>query len=789
LGRWKSDYQLKTKLLNFLTTLIKKRGFKVFIISAILLLFLDFCFPFRVPNDYSTVVLDKNNRVLSSYLNHEDKWRFKCQASEVSPFFIKAILEKEDQYFYFHPGVNPLAMLRAAVSNMSKQKRVSGASTITMQVVRLIKPQKRTYFNKIKEILWAFQLELHHSKKEILSHYLNLIPLGSNIEGIKAASYIYLDKHPSKLSLAEAMTLCLIPNKPSLLSGPNKGAELQTFKKKWLDYFEKKELFAASEINFARTEQVSLSRQNLRKIAPHFCERLKNEAEASPYIFSTLNTNLQLQVESQINNYLDRLRTIGLHNAMAMVVDNHTMEVLVYCGSGDYGNKTDGGQVDGLQAIRSPGSTLKPFLYALSMEKGLINPKAILYDIPSDFGGFKPENFNSQYLGQVSMRDALQQSLNIPAVKTLENYKLNEFLLELKKAKFKSVAENESKLGLSVILGGCGVTMEEMVKLYATFANKGQYQELAFKRNLLKTSSFFGSNDTEKQQLLNPASAYIISDILSGVQRPDFPNNFEFTFKLPKIAWKTGTSFGKRDAWAIGYNPNYTVGVWLGNFSGESIPDLSGASVATPLLFQIFNTVETKKKWFQMPQNLEYRQVCSISGLPKNSYCTGSQIDHFVSSVFYKNKCQHLKTIWTNPAGTFRYCDKCLDRATAIKKTEPNYPSEYLEFLGASGMGHDKLLPHNPNCQYISKSQTLSIISPRNGSIYYIESRNPQQMQLKANAGSNTNYLYWYQNNQLLGKFKASESVFINPTIGNNQISCTDEFGKSVKISFEAKGL
>jgi penicillin-binding protein 1C len=774
---------------NPIITLIKKRGFKVFIISAILLLFLDFCFPFRVPNDYSTVVLDKNNRILSSYLNQEDKWRFKCQASEVSPFFIKAILEKEDQYFYFHPGVNPFAMARAAFDNVTKQKRVSGASTINMQVVRLIKPQKRTYFNKIKEIIWAFQLELHHSKKEILSLYLNLIPLGSNIEGIKAASYIYLDKHPSKLSLAEAMTLCLIPNKPSLLNNSNKTAELQSFKKKWLDYFEKKELFPVAEINFARSEQVSLIRKNLRKIAPHFCERLKNETDASPYIFSTLNTNLQLQVESQINNYLARLRSIGLRNAMAMVVDNRTMEVLAYCGSGDYANKTDGGQVDGLQAVRSPGSTLKPYLYALAMEKGIINPKAILYDIPSDFGGFKPENFNNQYLGQVSMRDALQQSLNIPAVKTLEKYNLNEFLLELKKAKFKSVIENESKLGLSVILGGCGVTMEEMVKLYATFANKGLYQELAFRRNLLKSKSFFAGNSSEKLSLINPASAYIISDILSGVQRPDFPNNFEFTFKLPKIAWKTGTSFGKRDAWAIGYNPNYTVGVWLGNFSGESIPDLSGASVATPLLFQIFNTVETKKKWFQMPQNLEYRNVCSVSGLPKNTFCTSTQIDHFVSSVFYKNKCQHLKSIWTNPAETFRYCDKCLDRSIAVKKNQINYPSEYLEFLGASGMAHDRILPHNPSCQYISKSQTLSILSPRNGSIYYIESSNPQQMQLKANAGNNTNYLFWYHNNKLLGKYKAAESVFIFPTIGNNLVSCTDEFGKSVKISFEAKGL
>jgi penicillin-binding protein 1C len=789
--------KLKNSVLRIKTSkFFKKRVVKILLSIFVLGLILDFCFPFKVKEDYSTVILDRDNRILSAYLNNDQKWRFRCSQLEVSPFFIKAIIEKEDKYFYFHPGVNPIAIIRATFSNLKKQKRVSGASTITMQVVRLVNPSKRTYFNKFIETFRAIQLEIHYSKNEILSLYLNHIPLGSNIEGIKAASYIYLDKHPSKLSLAEAMILCLIPNKPSLLQA-NKKTELEEFKKKWLSYFEQNMVFEKSEVIFAKNEVVTLTRKTLNKIAPHFCQRLKNNSPESPYISSTLNTNLQLQVETQIVNHLDRLKPIGVQNAMAIVIDNRTMQVLVYCGSGNYKNKNDGGQVDGIKAVRSPGSALKPYLYAMAMEKGLVNPKALLYDIPSDFGGFKPVNFDNVFTGQVSMRDALQQSLNIPAVKMLENYGLTEFILDLKKAKFKSIKDNEEKLGLSTILGGCGVTMEEMVKLYASFANGGQYQELCFQKKNLENSIFknenifgqFFKNNTEQYQLIDETSAYIISDILSGLQRPDFPNNFDFTFKLPKIAWKTGTSFGKRDAWALGYNPNFTVGVWLGNFLGESIPQLSGASVATPLLFQIFNTVETSKKWFKKPENIIYKEVCAVSGLPKNTFCKTTQIDNFIGGVFYKNKCQHLKNVWVNANESLSYCSKCMDRTNAIQKQYINFPVEYTEFLSSNGMAYEKIPTHNPECNHIVKSQQLSIISPKTGSLFYIENHNSQEILLKANASFNTKWLFWFHNNQLLGKYNASESVFIKPRLGQNKITCTDEFGKSVHVVFEAKAM
>ena len=749
----------------------------------VLCLGLDFVFPVKPPQNYSTIVLDNKGNMLSAYLNNEDKWRFLCQPDEVSPYFIKAILEKEDHYFYYHLGVNPFAILRAGFSNLQRNKRVSGASTITMQVVRMIYPQRRTYFNKLKEIIRAVQLEARFSKKEILAMYLNLIPFGSNIEGIKAASYIYLGKHPSKLNLAEALVLSIVPNKPSLLNPRKSGDALSQFKNKWLNKFEVEQVFATTDIRDARGQQVDLLRRQLPKIAPHFCDRMQATFPQKAYIQSTINTNIQLQIEKQTTAYLKRLESIGVKNAMTLVINNKTMEVVSYCGSSDYANTLDGGQVDGIRSLRSPGSTLKPYLYALAMEKGLVNPKAILYDIPSDFNGFKPENFDKIFTGQVSMQDALQQSLNIPAVKMLEQYGVNEFIVAMKKANFNSIKQNEDKLGLSMILGGCGVTMEEMIKLYATLANEGKYNGLKFEKESSNTS-LFGKKTAPKTQLLSPAASYIIAETLSGLQRPDFPNNFDFTFRLPKIAWKTGTSFGKRDAWAFGFNPNFTVGVWLGNFSGESIPQLSGATAATPLLFQIFNTLGSNKSWFTMPSDLVKKEVCSITGLPKNEFCSSTQTDYFIDKVFYKNKCKHQKKIWTNLNKSMSYCNFCLDKSKAIEVEYINYPAEYTTFLNDNGMPFERIPPHNLACTHQTERHDLRIISPRNNSLYYIESG---ELELRASASAQTNWLLWYHNNKLLGKFKANTSVFIKPSVGKNTVSCTDEEGKTVAITFEAK--
>lgn len=752
-----------------------RKPFWTFGIFCLFIFGLNILFPLNVQIPYSPIVLDQNNKILGAYLSSDDKWRFKTTKSDVSLFFVKAIIAKEDKYFYYHPGVNPLALVRALFYNTVKGKRVSGASTITMQVARMLNPSERTIKNKIIESFKAFQLELYFSKDQILGLYFSLLPYGSNIEGIKSASYILLQKHPSQLSLAEALILTVIPNQPSILRSGSNTPVLDKYKNYWLDFFETKKLFTQIEINLARNEKVSFSRRQLANYTPHLNRRLIQDSY-SPYILSTIDLSVQKQIERISVNYLTRVKNQGVKNAMVIVIDNYSMEVKAYMGSADYAGINDGGQVDGIQSIRSPGSTLKPYLYAMGLEKGLINPKAKLLDIPSDFHGFVPENFDNQYRGQITAAEALQQSLNVPAVELLDRISVGEFVIGLKKANFSNIRKNEDNLGLSVILGGCGVTMEEMVRLYAALANKGMLQELKFLKNQ-KTSPAL--------KLLDPASSYIISDILSGVQRPDFPNNFEFTFRLPRIVWKTGTSFGKRDAWAIGYNPDYTVGVWLGNFSGESLPQLSGAMVATPLLFQVFNLLPNTGKWFIKPPSLIYRNVCAVSGLPANDFCTDITTDTFVEGTIIKQKCSHLKKVMVNHSESKSYCGKCVDAYDSKTVYYLNPDVRYMGYLSQKGLSFKTIPQHNPDCISIRQGSDLKIISPRNKGIYFLDGK--EEIELSAQSIDNLQQVIWYHNNKQIGSTRISKSIFIKPILGKNTISCTDKNGKTVSVWFEGK--
>lgn len=754
-----------------------KFRYSIFVGVLLSLSVLDLVLPPSKPESFSTVVLDRDGKILSAYLNEDDIWRIQVNKSEVSPYFLKTILQKEDKYFYYHPGVNPVAIIKAIFNNTFNGERRTGASTITMQVVRMLQPKKRTYLAKLTEIIRAFQLELHYSKDEILEMYLNLIPYGSNIEGIKTVSLLYLNKHPSRLSLAEAVMLSIIPNKPNLLKEGRSTKQLESFNIRWLDFYSRKGIFSKAEVEIAQSEKVALRRRTLLRNAPHLSQML-SQHQKTPYINSTLVLGTQKSVEQSVRSHLEKVRHLGLQNAMAIVIDNRTMEVIAYVGSAEFLDKNDGGQVDGIQAVRSPGSTLKPFLFGKSIEAGLLSSKTILYDIPSDFAGFTPTNFNETFQGQVTMREALQQSLNIPAVETLHEYGVRNFIEDLKKTGFSSIKKNEDQLGLSMILGGCGVKMSELVTLYAALANCGNLQPIKYTK---------GDSRRQGVAVFDSSAAYIVSNILSGIQRPDFPNNFDFTYKLPKIAWKTGTSFGKRDAWAIGYNPNYTIGVWLGNFSGVGVPQLSGAEVATPLLFSLFNQIDTKPTWYTIPSGLIIKEVCSVSGLPRNSFCNSFQHDEFISGTHFKKKCNHLKSVWVNPQKTFTYCSACLDRSFAVKEMYPYYPYRYLDFLQNSGLPYHKIPPHNPSCKVQKSFGELSILSPKQDGLYYVQGN--EELELKAQASSSEEQLIWYHNNRLVESVSDKKTRFIKPDIGKNTVSCTDQSGKTATVVFEVKAF
>jgi penicillin-binding protein 1C len=755
--------------------------FLVFILPFCFLILAESIFTLRVMPQYSTIINDSEGKLIHAFLNKEDKWRLPITEKEISGNLKKAILYKEDQWFYWHFGVNPLAITRAAFRNMSTGRRTSGASTISMQVVRLLNPKKRTFGNKIVEMIQAIRLELNYSKNEILQIYLSITPYGSNIEGIKSAAALYFQKSPEILSLAEIATLTIIPNRPSSLRLGENNSFILKERNKWLAGLKGKNIFGENEINDAIKEQLIAKRQNAPHLAPHFSIRMKNENSTEAIINTSLILQKQQKVEVITKNYVSRIMSLNIHNAAILVINNKTNKVEIYVGSADFKSNLDGGQVDGIQAVRSPGSTLKPLLYATAFDLGLLSPKTIINDVPSNFAGFEPENFDKQFHGKVTMEYALANSLNIPAVKTLQEVSTPLFVSQLKKADFKSVKNNASKLGLSLVLGGCGTTLEELTTLFSAFANNGIFIKPSFYKN--------NSYLKKETQLVSEEASYIITKTLNQVTRPDLPNNYDYTYRMPKIAWKTGTSFGKKDAWSIGYNAQYTVGVWVGNFSGEGVPELSGANIATPLLFEIFNTIDYNgaANWFKMPKNLTMRKICAESGLIPNHFCQNQILDYYKTGISNTKLCGHLKEVTINVSETISYCKLCQPNKDTKQKLYPNYAPELLAYYESRHILHENVPPPNPNCTRLFGDKPPKIVYPVDGSEYFLSKIEKQKLLLTCQVGSDVNVVNWYINDQFLQKAKASQSIFYIPTAGSNKISCTDDKGRNSDIMITVK--
>jgi penicillin-binding protein 1C len=755
--------------------IIKNTFFRAFLGLIIVFLVLDLIFPFKANPKYSTIITSSEGSVLHAFLNKEDKWRMYAELSEITPILTKTILFKEDKYFYYHLGVNPISMLRAAARNIISNKRSSGASTITMQVVRLLQPRKRTYGNKLIEIFKALQLEIHYSKDEILQLYLNLVPYSSNIEGIKSASILYFQKPPQLLSLAEITTLTIIPNRPSSLKLGVKNPYIVQERNKWLRRFLKAKLYKSTIIEDAINEPLTVQRNEAPKLLPHLAIRLKKENPETPIIKTNIKLNQQLQIERLVSNYVKRLRAMNIHNAAVMVINNQTMNVEAYVGSADFKDVYDSGQVDGLRAVRSPGSTLKPLVYALAFDKGLIVPQTNINDVLTNFGGFEPENFDRRFNGKVTIEFALANSLNIPAVKVLRQLTPSILIDVLQKSDFRTIKKQSKELGLSMVLGGCGTTLEELTRHYATFANEGVFKNLNYLKNNKKNKGI---------EIISPEAAFLINNILTQITRPDLPNNFDNTYRLPKIAWKTGTSSGKKDAWSIGYNKNYTIGVWVGNFSGVGVPELSGADIATPLLFTIFNNVQynTSTGWFKPTKNVIYRKVCAESGDLPNDFCKNQVLDYAIMGVSPTRLCQHLKYVLTNQKGTESYCTQCMPDSGFVKNVYPNISPELANYYNTKQIPYLKIPPHNRSCTRVFEENAPEITSPNDGSEYFIDAVEKQQIQLACRVANEVEEVYWYVNDKLIKKVKSDEVVFFSPPAGKVKISCNDDKGRNADI-------
>ncbi len=740
-----------------------------------LFLLLDNVFPFRPNIQYSQIILAKDGTVVDAFLSSDQKWRMKTELNEISPRLRDVFVAKEDRWFYWHCGINPIAIVRAGVGNILHAQRQSGASTITMQVARLLEPKSRTLWSKVKECFRALQLEVHYSKNEILQMYINLVPYGGNIEGVKAASVLYFDRLPQQLSLAQLTTLAIVPNRPTSLRLGAQSDEIIKERQRWIRKFRQKGICKDDEANDACLEMCQIQRCAIAHLAPHLATRLRQRFSSNEIVHSTVDAAIQQKCATLCFNYSQRMKLLGVHNCAAIVVNNQTHNVEAYVGSPDFLDAQHGGQCDGVQAIRSPGSALKPYLYAMAIDAGIVTPKTVVNDVPTHFDDYAPENYDQQFHGPVTVEEALAQSLNIPAVSILDKVGVQNFTQKLIQAGFRSIKTKESALGLSLALGGCGVRLEEMARLYSSFACAGKVHAVHWTLE---------DQDTSSIQLMSPAAAFMISSMLCNLTRPDLPSSIQSSLHIPRIAWKTGTSYGRRDAWSIGFNNHYTVAIWVGNFDGQGNPDLSGAASATPLLFEIFNTLDynSTDEWNRAPADVDYRIVCSESGLVPSDDCDKTLIDYFIPTVSSAQSCQHIQEVCVSADSKTSFCSSCKPSTGTKSKKYHRYSPELLVYYKSEHTPIDLPPRHNPKCSRILHEDAPVINSPLSGKQYLIDRREELPMKLACAVPADVDVVYWYLNDKLICEAAPYNSVFVKPARGKNKISCCDDKGRNRDI-------
>ncbi len=548
---------------------------------------------------YSTIIYDKNGDILRAYTNNDGRWYLPLGDYEISDDFVKATIAIEDRRFWDHPGVDVKAIARAAFQNIKNLRVISGASTISMQVVRLLDPKPRTLSNKMVEAVHALKLETIYSKKDILKLYFELAPYGGNIHGVRAAAWRYFKKSPKDLSLAESALLAGIPQSPARLR-PNRYPERAKKRRcRVLSCMLDEGFIDAEQYALTNNEPINAKVYSFPFEAPHFARFVRSTIKANE-IKTTIDPQIQKFAESVIQKAVDKYRRFGVTNGAIVVIENKTGNVRAYVGSADFFSIEDKGQVDGAKALRSPGSALKPFTYALGFENGFYSTEVTINDAPSRYNDYLPSNYDKKFHGPVSVREALVNSLNIPAVEVLDRVGYSKLYDLLRSSGITTLTGGPGRYGLSLTLGSCGVRLLELTNAYASLARLGAYKPYKIVED---GQSFLA------RRVVDQAAAYLVADILSDDERLAAIGIYHNNKMHPKIAFKTGTSFGNRDAWTFAYNPEYTIGVWLGDFMARPSKALVGIEAATPLAVEMFDWLYTEKSfpWYAMPETVGVR--------------------------------------------------------------------------------------------------------------------------------------------------------------------------------------
>ncbi|HEV2843119.1 MAG TPA: penicillin-binding protein 1C [Chthoniobacterales bacterium] len=719
--------------------------------------------------DFSTRVRDRNGGVLRVTLTRDQKYRIWAPLREISPSLIDATVRFEDKYFGQHPGVNPVPLIRAAWNFARSGHPRAGASTITMQLARLrFHLHTRTLGGKLRQILYALQLERHYSKNEILEAYLNLAPYGRNIEGIGAASEIYFGKTAARLSGPEAVALSLIPQSPT------RRALIVGQENEVLTAAQQRRSFRAADRD-ARDMFRPEARPRTELAAPHFVQNVLAARTDQPEITTTLDLSLQQVLERRIADYIAQNRRRGIENAAALLIDFQTMEILADVGSADFSNKEIQGQVDGTRSPRSPGSTLKPFVYALALDQGRIHPLTLLKDAPRVFGDYNPENFDRDFLGPIRASDALARSRNVPAV-TLAAELSHPTLYEFLRAASVSLPRPESHYGLSLPLGGAEVTMEDLVRLYATLANGGRLQPL---RRLLHEPP------GPSQRLLTPEAAFLTLEMLGQIPRPGM--TFTDSSRQAQVFWKTGTSHGFRDAWSVAVFDRYVLAVWVGNFDGRRNPAFIGRTGAAPLLFQMIDGLRLSRPSRIEPHlpppgsNLKRVEFCSVSGQLPAPSCSHRTESWFIPGISPIATCDVHREVLVDAATGLRVDQ---DDGTRVLKREVYefWSSDLLALFERAGVprklpppflptiGSDLLARsgHPPKINLPANEMTVSQTSPSTPGI-----------PLRAETESGVRKLYWFADKTFIGACDAHDVLCWKPAPGVYQLTALDDHGRS----------
>lgn len=764
----------------------------ILILITLLLIGYLFCLPRQLFHvSYSTVVADRNGELLGARIASDGQWRFPPRTTTPEKMQ-QCLISFEDKHFYHHWGVNPLSIGRAIRQNLKNKRVVSGGSTLTMQTIRLARNESRTFGEKFIEMILATRLEFRASKEEILSMYVSHAPFGGNVVGLDAAAWRYFGHPAEELSWAESAMLAVLPNAPSMIHLSKGRKALLLKRNRLLKTLYEEGTMDESTYELAASEPLPDEPHPLPQVAPHLVSRFYQERKGE-YSVSTLDKDIQVQIESLAERWSNEFNRSDIRNLAILVIDVPTNQVVAYCGNVHFEQKQAGNQVDVIQAPRSTGSILKPFLYYAMLQEGSLLPHTLLPDIPININGFTPQNFSLQFEGAVPASEALARSLNIPAVTMLQRYGVPKFHSFLRQIGLRTLNRPSSHYGLSLILGGAEATLWDVTSAYANMGRSLLQLPKTSCTLLLSTGDNTSENAPssayraeQSATSFQPGATWQTFDALIDVNRPE-EIDWKSIPSMHPIAWKTGTSYGFRDAWAVGVTPRYAIGVWVGNATGEGKPGLVGARTAGPVLFDLFNMLPAAPRWFERPTGIFVEaEVCRQSGHLKSRFCEETDTLLILPSGLKTEACPYHHLVTLSADETHRIYENCANTEPTIQKSWFTLPPVWEWYYKQQHPEYTPLPPFKPGCGEDAMQLMQFIYPPMNARISL-----PKQMDGSrgfltvelAHSNPNTT-IFWHLDEAYLTQTQDFHKISLQPAQGKHSLTAVDSEGNTVSTSF-----